>query len=247
MPRGASTPSGKALFNTKENANGADMLFYLGRPRGLMATFRAGDWRHFDVRLRGRLGCERISILPAYASENAGSAQKCQLSCCEQQIDRAMRYTPSQVRHVVGITQETLRHWRRALPSLDGLKGHAPVFRPGQLLGLAVVRVLVEDLGLTVGALRAAERDIFDICSSPQWIRLAQGHLLVRPIQGQVAFVEAVSDSDLDRPAILLPFEPIVTALRLALLEVAPEETQQSIAFPPVDVSERRAAGSARS
>ncbi len=157
-----------------------------------------------------------------------------------------MRYTPSQVRHLVGITQETLRHWRRALPSLDGLKGHAPVFRPGQLLGLAVVRVLVEDLGLTVGALRAAERDIFDICGSPQWLRLAQGYLSVRPIEGQVTFVETVSDSDLERPAILLPLEPIVTALRLALLEVAPGEAQQSMAFPPVGLSERRAIDSAR-
>jgi hypothetical protein len=44
----------------------------------------------------------------------------------------------------------------------------------------------------------------------------------------------------------LLPLEPIVTALRLALLEVAPEEVQQSIAFPPIDLSGRRAAGSAR-
>ena len=157
-----------------------------------------------------------------------------------------MRYTPSQVRHLVGITQETLRHWRRALSSLDGLKGHAPVFRPGQLLGLAIVRVLVEDLGLTVGSLRAAERDIFNICGSPQWIRLAQGYLLVRPIEGQAVFVDTVSDSYLERPAILLPLEPIVTALRLALLEVAPEEAQQIIAFPPVDVSERRAADSAR-
>lgn len=158
-----------------------------------------------------------------------------------------MRYTPSQVRHVVGITQETLRHWRRALPSLVGLRGHAPVFRPGQLLGLAVVRVLIEDLGLTVGALRAAERDIFNICSSPQWIRLAQGHLLVRPTEGKVTFVDKVSDSDLQRPAILLPLEPIVAAVRLALLEVAPEEAQQSIAFPPVDVSERRATGRGKS
>lgn len=157
-----------------------------------------------------------------------------------------MRYTPSQVRHVVGITQETLRHWRRTLPSLVGLKGHAPVFRPGQLLGLAVVRVLVEDLGLSVGALRAAECDIFDICSSPQWIRLAQGHLLVRPIEGQVIFVVKVSDNDLERPAILIPLEPIVTALRLALLEVAPEEAQQSMAFPPVEMTERHAAGSRR-
>jgi hypothetical protein len=156
----------------------------------------------------------------------------------------AMRYTPSQVRHVVGITQETLRHWRRVLPSLDGLKGHAPVFRPGQLLGLAVIRVLVEDLGLAVGALRAAEHQIFHICSSPQWIRLAQGYLLVRPIEGQVAFVDTVLERDLGRPGILLPLEPIVSALRLALLEVAPEETQQSMPFPPIGVSGHRLAGS---
>ena len=157
-----------------------------------------------------------------------------------------MRYTPSQVRHVVGITQETLRHWRRVLPSLGGLKGHAPVFRPGQLLGLAVVRVLVEDLGLSVRALRTAEHDIFDICGSPQWVRLAQGHLLVRPTEGCVTFVDRVLDSDLQRPAILLPLEPIVTSLRLALLEVSPEDAQQSMAFPPLDVSERRAGVSVR-
>lgn len=157
-----------------------------------------------------------------------------------------MRYTPSQVRHVVGITQETLRHWRRTLPSVRGLKGHAPVFRPGQLLGLAVVKVLVEDLGLTVGALGAAERDIFDICNSPQWGRLARGHLLIRPIEGQVTFMGAVSNIDLDRPAILLPLEPIVTAVRLALLEAAPEEFQQYLAFPPVDVGEGRAARNGR-
>jgi hypothetical protein len=158
-----------------------------------------------------------------------------------------MRYTPSQVRHVVGITQETLRHWRRTLTSLDGLKGHAPVFRPGQLLGLAVVRVLVEDLGLSVSALRATERDIFDICSSPQWVKLAQGCLLLRPIEGRVAFVDTVATRDLERPAIVLPLEPVVAALRLALLEVAPEEAQHRIAFPPVGVSERHASGAGRS
>jgi hypothetical protein len=84
-----------------------------------------------------------------------------------------VRYTPSQVRQVVGITQETLRHWRAALASLAGLKGHAPVFRPGQLLGIAVVRVLVEEFGIGVSALKAVDRDIFAICSALQWVRLA--------------------------------------------------------------------------
>lgn len=157
-----------------------------------------------------------------------------------------MRYTPSQVRHVVGITQETLRHWRRTLPSLAGLKGHAPVFRPGQLLGLAVIRTLVEEMGLTVGALGAADQQIFELCSSPQWVRLAQGYLLVRPAEGQVQFVDTITEKDLERPSILLPLGPVVASLREALLEVTTEEAQQSMVFPPVDVSERRSASGGR-
>ena len=121
---------------------------------------------------------------------------------------------------MIGIPQETLRHWRSVLPSLAGLKGHAPVFRPGQLLGLAVVRVLVEDLGLSVGTLKAVEREIFEICGSPQWVRLARGYLLVRPADGSAKFVDTLTDADVEQASILLPLDRIVTLLREALLEV---------------------------
>jgi hypothetical protein len=147
---------------------------------------------------------------------------------------------------VIGIPQETLRHWRSVLPSLAGLKGHAPVFRPGQLLGLAVVRVLVDELGLSVGTLKAADREIFEICSGPKWIRLAQGYLLVRPADGRAKFLETLTDADVDQASILVPLGRIVTSLREALLEVASEEAQTSIVFPPVAVSNRRTAQSER-
>jgi hypothetical protein len=153
-----------------------------------------------------------------------------------------VRYTPSQVRQVVGITQETLRHWRSALASLAGLKGHAPVFRPGQLLGIAVVRVLVEELGVGVSTLKAVDRDIFAICSTPQWIRLAGGYLLIRPSEGTAKFVDRLDDGALSSPAIVLPLESVVASLREALLEVTPEEAQRSFVFPPLDVSGHRMA-----
>ena len=135
-----------------------------------------------------------------------------------------MRYTPGQVRQVIGIPQETLRHWRSVLPSLAGLKGHAPVFRPGQLLGLAVVRVLVEDMGLSVGTLKTVDREIFEICGSPQWVRLARGYLLVRPTDGSAKFLDTLTDADVKQASILLPLDRIVTSLREALLEVGSED-----------------------
>lgn len=161
----------------------------------------------------------------------------------------AMQYTPSQARQAVGISQETLRHWRSALSSLAGIRGHAPAFRPGQLLGLAVVRRLVEDIGLSVSSLKLAERDIFEICSSPQWLRLARGYLIVRPSQGSTRFVDEVTDEAAKHACVILPLEPIVVALREALLEVTPEEEQPSLAFPPVGLPEERTttAGGARS
>ena len=158
-----------------------------------------------------------------------------------------MRYTPSQVRQVAGITQETLRHWRSALPSLSGLKGHAPVFRPGQLLAISIVRVLVEELGINVSTLKASDQDIFNICSTPQWMRLARGYLLIRPSEGRAKFLDKLEDVDLSTVAIVLPLESIVTSLREPQLEVAPAEAQQSLAFPPVDVSEHRIARGKRS
>lgn len=147
---------------------------------------------------------------------------------------------------MIGIPQETLRHWRSVLPSLAGLKGHAPVFRPGQLLGLAVVRVLVEDMGLSVGTLKTVDREIFEICGSPQWVRLARGYLLVRPTDGSAKFLDTLTDADVKQASILLPLDRIVTSLREALLEVGSEEAQHSIAFPPLGLSDRRTAESER-
>jgi hypothetical protein len=157
-----------------------------------------------------------------------------------------VRYTPSQVRHAVGITQETLRHWRSALASLAGLKGHSPVFRPGQLLGIAVVRVLVEEFGVGVSTLKTVDRDIFAICSTPQWVRLAGGYLLIRPSQGTAKFLDRLDDAAFSSPAIVLPLESVVASLREALLEVAPEEAQRSFVFPPLDVSGHRIANGER-
>ena len=104
------------------------------------------------------------------------------------------------------------------------------MFRPGQLLGIAVVRVLVEELGSQ--QLKAVDRDIFAICSTPQWIRFAGGCIdwpvrRDREVCGQAGRWRTLS------PAIVLPLKSVVASLREALLEVTPEEAQRSFVFHP--------------
>jgi hypothetical protein len=148
-----------------------------------------------------------------------------------------MRYTPSQVRQAVGITQETLRHWRKSLASLSGLKGHAPAFRPSQLLGLAVVRSLIEDAGIGVRHLVAVEQEIFSICHASTWQHLARGCLVMTPKLAEVRFALEAAVGHETELAIVVPLKPIVDRLREALLEVSPDDMQQSLAFPPLDLS----------
>ena len=157
-----------------------------------------------------------------------------------------MRYTPGQVRQIVGVSQETLRHWRSVLGSLDGVRGAAPSFRPGQVLGLAVVRWIIEEVGLSVGALKGAEQQIFEVCGSEQWGQLARGYLLVKPVENEARFVADVSEDMIGRGALLVPFAPILAGIREALFNVSPEEDQKSFPFPPMEVQEKsplRAAG----
>ena len=61
-----------------------------------------------------------------------------------------VHYTPGQLRTVARIPVETFRHWKKALPPLRRDRGHSPCFTPGDLVAVAVVRTLSNDLGLRV-------------------------------------------------------------------------------------------------
>ena len=100
-------------------------------------------------------------------------------------------------------------------------------------------------MGLSVGTLKTVDREIFEICGSPQWVRLARGYLLVRPTDGSAKFLDTLTDADVKQASILLQLDRIFVA-SWALLEVGSEEAQHCIAFPPLGLSDRRTAESAR-
>ena len=76
-----------------------------------------------------------------------------------------MRYTPGQLRDAVGLSKEAFRHWKRVLPGFPRAKSQGPVFSPGDVLALAVVRRLTDRCGIRVGQLRVVSRSIFDVCN----------------------------------------------------------------------------------
>ena len=149
-----------------------------------------------------------------------------------------MQYTPGQVRQALGLPQETLRHWRAVFSSLDGIRGQGPAYRPSQILALAIIKRLVDDCGLPVGALKGVDAELFEVAQSRHWTVLEQGSLLVFPGRGAVEFIDGRAEVAGDQPFILLPLAPVIAQLRRALTGMEVLDDQQSFAFRPVPMSQ---------
>lgn len=146
-----------------------------------------------------------------------------------------MRYLPAQAKEVIGISEETFRHWRRALAPLSGKRGYGPCFTPGDLLALKVVAKL-HSFGIQVRHLAPHAEALFQICSQGAWFGLDDKAVV---FDGES--VELVSVFDNRKlgmhTCMVVPLRSLIAELRqsLSVEEVLP--IQADIVFPPVSVS----------
>lgn len=99
-----------------------------------------------------------------------------------------MDLTPAQVRDIAGVSQETLRYWRRRLAPLSGRSGHRACFKPSEALVLRVLSSL-KSVGIPVGALVPAAPDLFELFKEPDWEQLESEHLVLRLDQHSIRLV----------------------------------------------------------
>lgn len=148
-----------------------------------------------------------------------------------------MKYTPSQAKEALDISEERLRYWRSKLAPLNGKRGYAPCFHPSDLLALSVVTKL-NALGVSVGHLQDHAEGLFKACSSCAWLSLRDRTLLFdgqtfelvgagSPIQGE------------DIPRISVPLGPVIRQLQLRLSGEDVVPGQPEIRFPPLGVAQR--------
>ena len=159
-----------------------------------------------------------------------------------------MRFTQAQLREAVGISVETYRHWRTALPALWSQKGRAALFSFGDLVGLAVIRRIVEEFGVSVSAIAPASVRLFEECRNEAWLA-SEGRYAVISLsrrdsdesdRGPALSGALITESGLSRVlsagAIVIAIGPIVESLRETLLhgDVLEVEDQPSLPFGPV-------------
>jgi hypothetical protein len=150
-----------------------------------------------------------------------------------------MKLTPGQIRQILGLSPDTFRHWKAALPPLTDRNGHRPCFSHGDLFAMALVRALTEDAGVRVGALQAVSVRLFEQCGRQSWAGLERSILVMELPRVKVEFVPEHNVPQLDRIGILVPCGPIVADLRQALLQDKEGDDQGSLRLPPTVIGRR--------
>lgn len=156
-----------------------------------------------------------------------------------------MNFTPGQAQEILGLSRATFRHWKGTLPPLAGRNGYGPCFTPGDLLALAVVKVMTDDIGIGVSHLYGIAARLFEHCQRGSWANPERSTLVIELERGRVnSFLEAQPISP-DAIAIVLPWRPIIAALRERLLMEKVEPPQGTLKFPPAVVADERRRGEA--
>ena len=141
-----------------------------------------------------------------------------------------MKLTPAQFRDALGLTQETLRHWRRVLPPFQDLAGYAPVFTTGDLIAGAVIKRLVDTCGISVSKFTEQSIAIATTCNETPWPELSRC-VLILSLEDATCVLRAESaKATAASLSISIPLGPILDGLIQAII-CDTDESKISSAF----------------
>jgi hypothetical protein len=149
---------------------------------------------------------------------------------------RDMKLTPGQIQGILGLSRATYRHWKEALPPLEGRNGHSPCFSLGDLFAMALIKALTDDAGVRIGALHAVAFPLFEQSGRQSWAAFERSVLVLELISVRVDFFAEGQLPQPDRIGIIVPCGRIVADLRERLLEDAEEAEQGTLRFSPTIV-----------
>lgn len=149
-------------------------------------------------------------------------------------VFRALHFTQEQVRDVVGVPAEKLRHWRKAVPYLQRKAGKAARFTFADMLGLAVTLEIVDGLGIGIANLRTGVDKLFELLSRTEVSSLSDMVAVVSADGCRLCFAREVPWSDAGEAFVAVPCWPLIERLSGQVLPIPiPSDPQSALPFPP--------------
>jgi hypothetical protein len=141
-----------------------------------------------------------------------------------------IQYTGEQARSFAGVSPEAWRHWRKVVPRLSAKSGKKARFSAGEMIALAVVSVAVSTLNVGIAGLAERWDELFDLCAQQRPSSLRSTFVIVTAEKVELVDADRLSR---ERPAIVIPCEPIVDRLWTAAFSGVVEQAQAPLPFAP--------------
>lgn len=143
-----------------------------------------------------------------------------------------IQFTQDQTRTLTGVSAETVRHWRKAIPYLSSKTGKAARFSFTDLVGLAVTNELVKSFGVHIATVSTGVDALFGLLASSGPASLDGAVAFITPTEA--ILLEAGTDGIGRVPsksAIAIPLAPYVEKIQQHVLPAAPISRQTVLPF----------------
>ncbi len=152
-----------------------------------------------------------------------------------------IQFTQEQARGLTGVSVETIRHWRKAVPYLGTKPGKSARFSFADLLGLAVTHELISNFGVRITSISEGIDRLFRVLSDARPASF-EGAVAVVTTSG-ASLVPAVElpERGLSEPVLAIGLDPLIARLRRQMMPVIAAFEQTTLPFPPRVVRRRGA------
>lgn len=145
-----------------------------------------------------------------------------------------IQYTGDQARSFAGVSPEAWRHWRKVVPRLAVKTGKKARFSAGELIALSVVASAVSTLNVGIAGFAERWNELFELCAQQRPNNLRSAFVVVTADKVELVDADRLGR---DRPAIMIPCEPIIDRLWTAAFAGVTDQTQAPLPFAPQAIS----------
>ena len=122
-------------------------------------------------------------------------------------------YTPEQLREAISLRQETYSHWKKTLSPMRCVRGRSPCFKPGDIVALAIVKSLTQELGISVKTLTPIAESLFELCNRSPWPTLERSKVAIDLPGANVKLFGEISEITSENTIITVPLASIIAHL----------------------------------
>jgi hypothetical protein len=141
-----------------------------------------------------------------------------------------IQYTGEQARAFARVSPEAWRHWRKVVPRLAAKTGKKARFSAGELIALAIVASAVGTLNVGIAGFAERWDELFERCAQQRLSNLRSAFVIVTAERVELAGADWLGN---DKPAIVIPCEPLVERLWTAAFSSVTDQAQAPLPFTP--------------